>query len=82
MDRKEREEGLSSVDNEKRDGMRVDLAKRLHMEEACRQKARENWPKDGNRNTKYFHCLAKHRRCNYVEELYIEDSGIKENEAI
>lgn len=62
----------------------MDQANSLHMEEVSwRQKVREKWLKEGNKNTKYFHCLASHRRrYNYVEELKVEDRCINGNEAL
>lgn len=67
-------EGLVVDEIEKREALRVELAQRLNMEEITwTQKAREKWIKESDRNTKYFHCLASHkRRFNYIEELTID----------
>lgn len=66
----------------RRELLRVDLANRINMEEVSwRQKARERWLKEGDMNTRYFHCLTSYRRrCNYVEEIIIDNNSIQGNE--
>lgn len=48
-----------------------------------RQKVREKWLKEGNRNTKFFRSMANFRRKNnHVEELYFNGEAVKGNEAM
>lgn len=73
--------GLSPENFEKRNAVRLDLASKLNMEVASwKQKAREKWLKDGDKNMGYFHCLANHRRrCNYVEDPLVDSVSISGN---
>lgn len=75
VDIKEGEDGISREERERREVLRMELANRLHMEEiSWRQNPKEKWLKEKDRITKYFHCLASYRRCNYVDELMIDNS--------
>lgn len=48
-----------------------------------RQKVRERCIKEGDRNIRYFHCLANHqRRFNYVDELIVDNQNIEGNIAM
>lgn len=48
-----------------------------------KQKCREKWLKDGDKNTKYFHYLANHhRRSNYVDEILVDDCRFDGNAAM
>lgn len=70
--------------NEKRNNLRLELANRLHMEGiSWKQKVKEKWIKDGDKNTKYFHSLASHRRMtNYVEKITVNGNQISGNVAM
>lgn len=84
LDTLEGEGGLKPNDIERRNIMRLDLAHKLNREAVPhKQKAREKWLKDGDKNNRYFHCLANHiRRSNYVEDLYVAVECISGNDNI
>lgn len=81
LDRKEEISVLSPADWEKKNVLKTDLANRLQMEATpWKQKSRKKWIKDGDKNSKYFHLLASHRRrVNFVDEPIIGDNCIKGN---
>lgn len=64
--------------------MRNELAEKLQLEAiSWKQKLREKWFKEGDKNTRFFHCLANHRRRNnYVEEIKYEGEVIFGNEKL
>lgn len=69
----EGEGGLTIDDTEKRNNIRLELAHKLNLEAiSWKQKVREKWLKDGDKNTRYFQCLTnQRRRSNYVEDIVI-----------
>ncbi|KAJ6799570.1 uncharacterized protein M6B38_206310 [Iris pallida] len=57
----------------------------LHLEDTYwKQRAKRNWIRDGNRNTKYFHlCATARKRKNAIQNLQLEDgSWTNDHEAI
>lgn len=65
--------GLNDEERGERGNLKLKLASHLKEEEMIlRQKSRQKWLVEGDRNTKYFHVLASHRRrCNYIEEILL-----------
>lgn len=84
LDTREGEEGLSMDEAERREALKVDLARNLNLEEiSWRWKSREKWLKEGDKNTKYFHCLGSHKRmCNYIEEITIDEKQVRGNDCM
>lgn len=81
---KEMERNLGEGDREKKEYIKKDLAINLHLETiSWRQKVREKWLSDGDRNTRYFHSMTNYRRKNnYVEELWVDGEAVRGNEAM
>lgn len=75
---KEGEWELTENDLDRRELLIREVANKIHIEEiSWKQKTGERWLKEGDRNTKYFHCLASYRRtCNYMEELLIDSHSV------
>lgn len=73
--------GLSIIGRERKNNIKLEFSNKLNMEViSWKQKTREKWLKDGNKNTRYFHSLANYRRSvNYVEELLIGETSIAGN---
>lgn len=78
LDSKEEENGLDEEEQNMKGNLKIHLASYLKEEEMMwRQKSREKWPEEGNRNTKYFHALASYRcRISYIEEIVIDEKKI------
>lgn len=83
LDSKDAVEGLDEEDRATREAIKGEIATFMNMKKiSWRQKTREKWLKEGDRNAKYFHSLANFRRKNnYVEELIMNGVSIKGSEA-
>ena len=64
--------------------VRGELEKVTLMEEICwRQKSRVLCIREGDRNTRFFHCLANsHRRFNSIDRLMVDGELSSDPEAI
>ncbi len=76
-DRAEEREGLSSTLFDRRIALKCELTKVLEDEESIwKARAKLNWLKEGDGNTKFFHALANcRRRCNTIGT--IADDGTR-----
>ena len=69
----EKERGLDLEEVEERAKARVDFKSWALLEEiSWRQKSRETWLKEGDKNTRFFHRMANaHRRTNFFKSICI-----------
>lgn len=67
-------QGLERKDMEKRDGIRLELVKRLIIEEIeLKEDSRSRWMRKWDISRKFFHNFASHHReVNYREELEVK----------
>ena len=82
---KEKVEGLYAEDNATTEEIAAalkELSDALKAEEMFwKQKSRVFWLREGDRNTKKFHALTKHRRArNMITQLLDENGNIVEDE--
>lgn len=81
IDRLERNGTIGEPERNRRETIRKKVAFKLNIEAiSWRQKAREKWSKERDRNTTYFHYLANFsRKRNYIEEFIDNDRAISGN---
>ena len=79
---KERELGLE--EHEERTKAKDDFKSWALMEEiSLRQKSRETWLKEGDKNTRFFHRMANaHRRRNFLQNLSINGRRLDKGDEI
>ncbi|KAL1200002.1 hypothetical protein V5N11_007211 [Cardamine amara subsp. amara] len=59
--------------------LKLELADAYRSEEVYwKQKTRENWLKDGDRNTKFFHGSVKRRRAQNTIPILINEEGVEQ----
>ncbi|XP_021912512.1 uncharacterized protein LOC110826216 [Carica papaya] len=84
LDGKEMEGSLGEQSRIRREEVRKGVVAVMNLEVvSSRQKAREKWLKEGDRNTRYFHYLANfHRKNNYVEKLCCNGELVRGKESM
>ncbi|KAK9927793.1 hypothetical protein M0R45_024959 [Rubus argutus] len=81
LDNKDEREGLNAELKRERESLRNKFEELLFNEEMLwRQRAKIKWAKEGDSNTKFFHCLATGRRkINLIEKLVVEGGRVVED---
>lgn len=81
LDNKDEREGLNAELKRERESLRNKFEELLFNEEMLwRQRAKIKWAKEGDNNTKFFHCLATGRRkINLIEKLVVEGGRVVED---
>ena len=84
QDAKKKTSTLSLEELEARKEAREDYKKWVLLEEiSWRQKSKLVWPKEGDRNTGFFHKMANtHKRRNYVDKIKINGVWLSEENEI
>lgn len=84
LDLKEMEGNIGENGRERRENIKKVLTLNMHLEAiSWKQKVREKWLCEGDRNTRYFHSMTNYRRKNnYVEELRVNGEAVRDNETM
>jgi hypothetical protein len=84
LDDLKEERELATDERDRKENATNDLAKVALMQEiSWRKKSRATWLKEGDNNTRFFHCLANsHRRHNFISSLCIDSNATSEMELI
>ncbi|XP_073107327.1 uncharacterized protein [Elaeis guineensis] len=78
LDLREEDLGLSSSERDERCSLKAELESFLLQDETYwKQRSRNAWLKEGDRNIKFFHISASNRRKNQIIELTSEGHTIK-----
>ena len=84
LDVKERQEGLSSDEQQLKEVLKGEVIKLAYMAETSwRQKSQATWLKEGDNNMRFFHHMANlNRRQNYLGSLEVDGCLFEDKEDI
>ena len=84
IDKKEESQRLSEEDFAKRLELKDLFESKVREEEIkWKQRSRCRWPKEGDKNTKFFHSFASTRmRANRVDHLMVDGTRVEDREGI